>query len=259
MTRAAVFGVIASTALVLGALVGVRFKLPQRLLAMLLAFAAGSLITALAFELFEDSYRKGGAVPAAIGFAIGATVFTLVSAWLDRRVQAAAPAAGSAKLDTDAASSEPTASASGAGAAAGLALLAAVTLDGVPENLALGVALAGGEGAGLVLLVAIFLSNLPESLVGAASMREQGRSVGFVLGTWTAAAVLLALAVVVGRGALAGVDGAGVSLPLAFAAGAVVASLTDTLMPEAYEKGGPAAALATAAGFLLSYLLSTVQ
>ncbi|HZN19049.1 MAG TPA: hypothetical protein VFB84_12885 [Micromonosporaceae bacterium] len=261
MTRAAVFGVIASTALVLGALVGVRFKLPQRVLAMLLAFAAGSLITALAFELFEDSYQKGGAVPAAIGFAVGATVFTLVSAWLDRRVQAGAPAAGSAKLDTDAASSEPTASASGAGAAAGLALLAAVTLDGVPENLALGVALADGEGAGagLVLLVAIFLSNLPESLVGAASMREQGRSVGFVLGTWTGAAILLALAVVVGRGALAGIDGAGVSLPLAFAAGAVVASLTDTLMPEAYEKGGPAAALATAAGFLLSYLLSTVQ
>lgn len=182
-----------------------------------------------------------------------------MSAWLDRQVEhPAGDDAGSPKVDIEAASDEPVRSASAAGSAAGLALLAAVTLDGVPENLALGISMADPDTGGIVLLVAIFLSNLPESLVGAASMKQQGRSDRFVLGTWTAAAVLLAVAVVVGRGLLAGVDGAGVSLPLAFAAGAVVASLADTLMPEAYEKGGPAAALATGAGFLLSYMLSTI-
>jgi zinc transporter, ZIP family len=257
MVRAALFGTIASSALIIGAFLGVRVRLPQRLLAMLLAFAAGSLITALAFELFEDSYEKGGAVAAAVGFAAGAVIFTVISAWLDRRVAHPRNRAGSAKVDTDAASTDRGGSASAAGSTAGLALLAAVTLDGVPENLALGVSLTGQTG-GLVLLVAIFLSNLPESLVGAASMREQGRSIGFVMGTWGITAVLLALAVVLGSTLLAGLTGTGVSLPLAFAAGAVVASLADTLMPEAYEKGGPAAALATAAGFLLSYLLSTV-
>jgi len=242
MLRAVLFGVTASSALVIGAVLGTRVRMPQRLLAMLLAFAAGSLMTALAFELFEESYRQGGAVPSAIGFALGAGVFTAISAWLDRRVQRRSRR-GSAKLNT--------------GGAAGLALLAAVTLDGVPENLALGVTLAGETG-GLVLLVAIFLSNLPESLVGAASMREQGHSTGFVLGTWGLAAVLLALAVVAGQALLAGVSGVGIAVPLAFAGGAVVASLADTLMPQAYEQGGPAVALATAAGFLLSYLLSTV-
>jgi ZIP family zinc transporter len=257
MTRAVVFGLIASTPLVVGAVLGLWLRLPQRLLAMMLAFAAGSLITALAFELFEHSYQRGGAVPAGLGFAAGAAVFTVVSAWLDRRVEAAAgDMAGSAKVDTDAASVEPVPSSSAAGGAAGLALLAAVTLDGVPENLALGVAMVGEDTAGLVLLVAIFLSNLPESLVGSAAMKEQGRSARFIVGTWAAAAALLALAVVVGRGLLADVGGTGVSIPLAFAAGAVVASLADTLMPEAYEKGGAAAALATAGGFLLSYLLS---
>ncbi|MEJ3745927.1 zinc permease [Actinomycetes bacterium KLBMP 9797] len=257
MTRAVVFGLIASTPLVIGAVLGLRLRLPQRLLAMMLAFAAGSLITALAFELFEHSYERGGAVPAGLGFAAGAAVFTVVSAWLDRQVEhRAGGQAGSPKLDTEAASTGPAPSASAAGSAAGIALLAAVTLDGVPENLALGVAMAGEQTGGLVLLAAIFLSNLPESIVGAASMREQGRSARFVIGTWAVAAVLLALAVVVGRGLLADLEGAGVSIPLAFAAGAVVASLADTLMPEAYEKGGAAAALATAAGFLLSYLLS---
>src|SRR5918992_5384684 len=100
MVRALVFGILASSALVIGAVLGVRLRLPQRLLAMLLAFAAGSLITALAFELFEHSYQQGGAVAAGIGFALGAVVFTVVSTWLDRRVQGGGDPAGSAKLDT---------------------------------------------------------------------------------------------------------------------------------------------------------------
>jgi ZIP family zinc transporter len=66
-------------------------------------------------------------------------------------------------------------------AAVGFALLAAVTLDGVPENLALGVSLLSGGGS-LALLVAIFCSNFPESLVGAVAMRSGGRSAPFAIG-----------------------------------------------------------------------------
>ena len=58
MAQALLFGVIASSALVIGALIGVRFELPKRLLAILLSFAAGALITALTFELFEDAYER---------------------------------------------------------------------------------------------------------------------------------------------------------------------------------------------------------
>ncbi|MFE7421800.1 ZIP family metal transporter [Rhodococcus sp. NPDC057529] len=127
----------------------------------------------------------------------------------------------------------------------------------MPENIALGVSL--GEGTdGLTLLVAIFVSNFPEALVGSASMRIQGRSQTFILGTWVLCAVLLTLAVVVGAGPLASSAPETISLPLAFAAGAVLASLADTLMPEAYKKGGPTVALSTTAGFVLSYVLATV-
>ena len=136
-----------------------------------------------------------------------------------------------------------------------LALLAAVTLDGVPENLALGVSLGEGTG-GLALLAAIFVSNFPEALVGAASMRSQGRSAVSVIGLWTVCAALLVVAVVVGAGPFSNTDPETISLPLAFAAGAVLASLADTLMPEAYEHGGPAVALSTASGFVLSFVLS---
>ncbi|HWI30174.1 MAG TPA: zinc permease [Microbacterium sp.] len=255
------FGAIASSALVIGAVIGVWFQLPKRLLAILLAFAAGALITALAFELFEDSYERGGIWLAAIGLFAGAIVFTVLSALLDRWAQAgerARPAdeyAGSAKLDTDAAAADRAPTAATTRGAAGLALLAAVTLDGVPENLALGISLTEGTG-GIALLAAIFVSNLPEALVGAASMREQGRSAARIIGLWCACAVLLVVAVVVGAVFLSGSDPAVVSLPLAFAAGAVLASLADTLMPEAFHNGGPAVAISTAAGFVLSFVLS---
>jgi len=76
------------------------------------------------------------------------------------------------------------------------------------------------------------------------------------MGTWAACAVLLTLAVVLGAGPLSNATPETLSLPLAFAAGAVLASLADTLMPEAYEQGGPAVALSTAAGFLLSFVLA---
>ena len=121
----------------------------------------------------------------------------------------------------------------------------------------LGVALGEGSG-GVALLAAIFVANFPEALVGAASMRAQGGSQGFVLGTWTVCALLLVFAVVLGAGPLSRATHETLSLPLAFAAGAVLAALADTLMPEAYEQGGPTVALSTAAGFLLSFVLSVL-
>jgi zinc transporter, ZIP family len=253
------FGAIASSALVLGALIGGWVTVPRRVLAAMLAFAAGALITALAFELCEESVDRGGIGRAAAGLAAGAVVFTLLSARLDAAARkgsgTAAGEEGSDKLDLDAAAEESAPSSASTRGAAGVALLAAVTLDGVPENVALGVSLGEGTG-GLALLAAIFVSNFPEALVGAASMRAQGRSRGSVLTLWTVCAVLLVLAVVLGAGPLSRASGETISLPLAFAAGAVLASLADTLMPEAYEDGGPTVALSTAAGFLLSFVLS---
>ncbi len=136
----------------------------------------------------------------------------------------------------------------------GWALLAAVTLDGVPENLALGESLAGG--ASLALLVAIFFSNLPEALVGAGAMRGEGRDRPVIIGTWAACGALLAFAVVAGRALAEPLSDEHLAVALGFAGGAVLASLADTLMPEAFELGGPLIAFATAAGFFVSAILA---
>ncbi len=232
MLQVIVYAVIASVALPIGALAGAKLEIPKPVLAMLLGFASGALISAVAFELFHKAFEHGGAGRAGVSFLIGATVFVLVDTWLERR----------------------TAKRVRSGAGVGFALLAGVTLDGVPENLAMGVSLI--EGSSVALLVAIFVSNFPEALVGAEKMKEGGTSPGRAVWIWSLAAVLLALAVIVGYVALEGVEHETLSIPLAFAAGAVLASLADTVMPEAFKEGGIKVAYATALGFLLSYLLS---
>jgi ZIP family zinc transporter len=239
---AVLFGLAASSALVIGAIVGALWSPPRVVTGVLLAFASGALISALAFELFEDAFSLGGAWRSGVGLLAGAAVFVAVDTALDRRI------AGHEGPE------EREMASAGARKGVGLALLAAVTLDGVPENLALGVSLV--EHTSWSLLLAIFFSNLPESLVGAVAMRDGGQRAPQVVATWVACAVLLAVAVVAGRGLADGMSDAVLAIALGFAGGAVLASLADTLMPEAFEHGRPLNAFATAAGFFLSFILA---
>jgi zinc transporter, ZIP family len=229
--EALLFGLIASSALVIGGVAGAFWRPPRALVAVALAFASGALITALAFDLFEESFKTGGVWPSGVGLLVGAAAFVAADELLDRHME-------------------------GSGVS-GFAILAAVTLDGVPENLALGVTLLEGTGS-LALLIAIFASNLPEALGGAVGMRDQGRSGGFVILVWTGTALLLAASVVVGSAAFSGADESLLAVLLAFAGGAVLASLADTLMPDAYREGGALVAFATAAGFFLSFMIDNV-
>lgn len=143
----------------IGSAIGTRWNPPRMVTGVLLSFASGALISALAFELFEEAYHLGGAWRSGLGLLAGAAVFVTTDTLLDRHVA------------RDSGPDEREVVSAGARGGVGWALLAAVTLDGVPENLALGVSLV--EGASLTLLVAIFFSNLPESLVGAVAMKER--------------------------------------------------------------------------------------
>lgn len=276
MGEALLFGILGSSALVLGGALGAKWQAPSRVSGVLLAFASGTLLSALSFELFPEAVHLGGLFPAAAGLLVGGATFVVVNTWLDSRVarqtgdpdEVPAPDEVSRGLSgAEAEQSEKVrdAASGDVGGAVAFALLAAVTLDGVPENLAMGVSLVGDEAAGeaggggsVALLVAIFASNFPESLVGAVAMRAAGRSPGFAIAVWSAAAVLLSAAVVFGYSVFSGVDETSLSFALAFAGGAVLASLADTLMPEAFEHGRPFNSFATAAGFFVAFVLATI-
>jgi zinc transporter, ZIP family len=267
MGQALVFGLLGSSALVIGGALGAYWQVPQRISGVLLAFASGTLISALAFELFPEAVHLGGLWPAGLGLITGGLTFVFINTALDSwvaksagypsEVPALPPEAAEEISGAEAQQTErmEEAATQGESAVIGFALLAAVTLDGVPENLALGVSLLSG-GGGIALLVAIFCSNFPEALVGAFAMRRGGRSALFAVVIWLLTAVVLTAAVVFGYAVFAQFSEESLAFPLAFAGGAVLASLADTLMPEAFERGRPLNSMATAAGFLLSFILS---
>ena len=132
-------------------------------------------------------------------------------------------------------------------------------LDGVPESVAIGVSLLAGAGVGVPVVAAVFLSNVPESLSAATGLRKAGRSPRWIVSLWVGVAVLSALAAAAGYAFLGDAPGEFTAFIQAFAAGAILTMLADTMMPEAFEEAGPLVGLVTVAGFSLSFLLTTVS
>ncbi len=228
MGEAILYGIIVAVPLVAGALVALAHEPSEHLLAVVLGFASGAMMSALAFELVEEADSTATTAVVGVGLFGGALVYLSLDTLLERRL-----------------------------GAAGIGLLLGVLLDGIPENIALGGTLAiGGETGGLALAAAIVAGNLPEALGGASEMLET-ESPRRVLGVWTLAAVATGVMVPLGYLALDDVSGAIRGFVLAFAGGAVTAVLASTIMPEAYREGGRWVALATVAGFLTAYLLSS--
>lgn len=232
MVQALVFAAVTAGTLVAGAALGCVWQPPGWIQAALMAFASGALISALAFELFDDAIEYGGAWRSAVGLLGGATIFVLADQWLERRTQRASGGKGSV----------------------GLLILLAAALDGIPESLALGVSLLSGGGA--ALLVAIGVGNVPEGVTGAVELRKGGDSPRRVIGFWALVGVASTAAVLIGYVALDEVSASTLAWPLSFAAGAVLAALADTLMPQAFSEGGPTVAYSTALGFLASFSVS---
>ena len=225
MAAALGWGALAASSLVIGALVGLARPWPRQLIGLVLGFGAGALISAVSFELAEEGVKIAGGVPVAVGLAVGAMTYFI--------------AAGKV---------------ASMGGGAGLALGA--FLDGIPEQMVLGIGLAGGEPVSVGLLAAIFVSNLPEAIGGATDMRRQMHSNRQVMLTWLGIAGVCALASGVGYG-LADVTGGDFRAGLnGFAAGALLVMLVDTMIPEATEQAGRTTGLVTTLGYAVATWLS---
>ena len=234
------WGALAASSLVLGAMLGLARRWSSRLIGLVLAFGAGALISAVSFELAEEGIKVGGPAAVALGLAAGAMTYYA----LDRLVERADP---------------PRADGVVAGSSAGPALALGAVLDGIPEQLVLGIGLTTGAGVSVGLLVAVFVSNLPEAIGSATAMRAAGRTPGFIWRLWTGVAVVCVLATVAGY-AIGDVTGgpfkAGVN---GFAAGALLVMLVDSMIPEATRQAGRTAGLATVLGFAVATGLSTLS
>ncbi len=239
MLEAAFWGFVGGGALLVGAVIGLVATPSKRTLGLIMGFGAGVLISALAFELTLESFSQGGRDAVALGLAAGALTF-YVGDWLIDRTGGEDRKRSTPPGDT----------------LMPAALVLGALLDGIPESVAIGVSLLEGSEVGLAFVAAVFLSNIPESLSASVGMRRRGATGAHILGIWGAVAAVSALAAAVGYVALDGASGDTIAVIQAFAGGAILVMLADTMMPEAFEEGGRAVGLVTVLGFALAFLLT---
>ena len=240
------WGLVGGSALLIGAGIGYGVRLPQRLIAAVMAIGAGVLISAVAFDLMDEAYERGGFDSTALGFLGGAVAYTIANIIISRRGAKHRKRSGS----------NPNESQASADSGSGLAIAVGALLDGIPESVVIGLSLLGGGGVSVVTVAAVFLSNVPEGLSSAAGMRTAGHGRGYVFGVWGAIAVLSGLAAAIGNVALAGASPDAIAGVTAIAAGAILAMLVDTMIPEATEGTHEYSGLITVAGFLTAFVLS---
>jgi ZIP family zinc transporter len=232
------WGALAASSLVIGALMGLGRRWPDRQVGAVLAFGAGALVSAVSFELVEEGVAVAGAGWVGLGLAVGALAYYFANETLERR----SPRRGRATQ--------------GSTGGAGSALALGAFLDGIPEQAVLGISLAEGGGVSVGLLVAIFVSNLPEAIGSASEMRVGGNSPRAIRLIWIGVALLCVLSSVVGY-AVADVSGGHLKAVVnGFAAGALLVMLVDTMIPDAARKFGQRAGLVTTLGFAVAASLS---
>jgi ZIP family zinc transporter len=229
--------------LLVGGFLALRFGLSQRVIGLVLAFGAGVLISAVAYELFlEASETAENRYWVGLGLFAGALTFFLGDTVIDRMGGEGRKSMGG-----------------GQARGAALAIVLGIVLDGIPESFVVGIDLLSGEGVSAAFIAAVFLSNLPESAAASAGLAKAGWKQSRIYGLWAGVTVVAGAAAALGNSALGGASADSIAFVLAFAAGAILTMLADTMMPEAFEQGGKAAGLLTTLGFAAAVVISALE
>jgi ZIP family zinc transporter len=240
--EAAFWGLVAASTLLVGALLALALPWRRRAIGLVAGFGAGALIAAVSLDLTEEAFAAAGVPVVVVGLSLGAAVFSAGN-WLLHRGGAVRHRKRSSGQQEGA---DP------------LGILLGTVLDGVPESVVIGVSLLGGQSVGLAFLAAVAVSNLPEAISATTGLRATGWRPGRIVGLWLVVVGVSAVAAGAGYGLLAGTSPAMIGTIQAFAAGAVLTMLADTMMPEAFEEAGAWVGLATVLGFGIGALLTLV-
>jgi ZIP family zinc transporter len=241
MLEALIWGLVAGSSLLIGAYIALRFNLKRGVLGLVMAFASGVLIAAVAYELVLEAVQNYSAAGAGLGIFVGAGVFYIGDALIDkqggnRRKSSNGPSPG----------------------APALAIVLGIVLDGVPESAVLGLTLIEGD-VGLTMLIAVFLSNLPESLAATTGLKREGWSTTRLTWLWLAVFGVSGIAAAAGYGIFGDASEATVAFVLAFAGGAILTMLADTMMPEAFKESGAVVGVVTTFGFALAFGIQALE
>ena len=233
------WGLLSASSLVIGGLFAIWFKISLRAIGLIMAFGAGVLISAVAFDLVEEAAEKAnGQGIAAWGLFAGCGVF-FGGDWLISRM-----GGGNRK-----------AAAGGEEGDSGPAIVLGTVLDGIPESMVIGLTIFEGGKVGAAYLAAVFISNLPEAISSTSGLLTGGWKKSRILWMWIGIAIFSALASVVGYGLFQDSSPGTIGFVLAFAAGAILTMLANTMMPEAFKHGGKMVGVVTTLGFAVAYTI----
>jgi ZIP family zinc transporter len=264
MASVAWWSFVGAFSLVVGSVIGLRFRVSPKVVGLVMGFGAGTLLSAVSFDLLLPAYGEGGAAATVIGMLVGALTFMGGDVVLERHSRReerrrALDGADAPPIDPVVAprlpgDAPPT-------SVSGPQLVLGALLDGVPESVAIGITiLLDPTGAVSVAMVAaVFLSNVPEGLSGTVGLREEGRGDGLILAIWGGVVAISVVATVIGYALLGNASNDVIAVVQAFAAGAILAMLSNTMMPEAYGNGGRLVGLLTVVGFILASGLTTLS
>lgn len=237
MLSAFLWGLVAASSLIVGGLIAYRILIGPRVLGCIMAFGAGMLISAVSYELVFESVvlAKLSGFPA-LGFFAGALAFYFSDRLIERLHAGRAGEHG------------------GDGGEGGLVvpMVLGIILDGVPESIVIGLGLSQGGEVGIAMLAAVFVSNLPESIAGSIGLKAGGASRRRIVLLWLLIALVCAAASAAGFGILGGASARWMSFIQAFAGGAILMMLANSMIPEAYERGGKLAGVFTVLGFFIA-------
>jgi zinc transporter, ZIP family len=245
--QAGFWGFVAGAALIIGAAIAYGMHVPARLIAAIMAFGSGVLISALAFDLMNEAYKKGGFDSTSTGFLGGAAVYTAANWLLSKK---------GAKHRKRSGGQQPSESENHG---SGLAIAVGAFLDGIPESIVIGLSMLKGGAVSAVAVIAIFLSNIPEGLSSAAGMKKAGRSPLYIFGVWGGIALISGVAALIGYSVFGHFSNDVVAATTAVAAGAILAMLADTMIPEAFDEAHDFAGFITVAGFLVAFILTKLE
>lgn len=241
---AGLWGLIAGSALLIGALFAYFLMIPRRIVASIMAFGAGVLLSAISLELMEESFSLGGFNSMIFGFILGALVFTVINIYLSKRGAKHRKRSGEQLKLSDESNS--------------LAIVVGSVIDGIPESIAIGITMITGGAISVATVAAIFISNVPEGLSSTSGLKKAGWGLRSIFLMWSGIALISGSASLAGYAIFSQFPPVIISFTLALAAGGILAMLVDTMIPEAFSKTHDMAGLITVLGFIVSFVLSKI-
>lgn len=238
------WGAFAASAVMIGAVIALVWNVPRSAVGAIMAFGSGVLISAVANELVTEEFVGDGSI--ALGLLTGALTFYLGDNVIERM-------GGEHRKNMEGAPSH------GEEDGSPLAIVLGTVLDGIPESIVLGVSLIGGGGVSAAVVAAVFISNLPEGLASTSGLVKDGWSRRRVLVLWGTVTLACAIASALGFVLLDDASDSMIGFVQAFAGGALLTMLADTMMPDALRYSGKQAGLYTTFGFAVAFWISALE